>query len=63
LKGSHPEVEFWGFRYIVGSIGDGVMNTQNASATYQVLPTLLTLSYPTNYGVETLSAYLLLGPP
>jgi len=41
--------------------GDGVLNTVDASTTYILLPTRLTLTYLMSYGPETKTMYLVLG--
>ncbi len=40
--------------------GDGAKNTTNASASYVLLPTRLSLSYQMSYGIETKVMYLVL---
>jgi Tfp pilus assembly protein PilV len=42
--------------------GDGVKTTTNASASYVLLPTRLTLNYQMSYGPETKTLYLVLAP-
>ena len=42
--------------------GDGAMNTTNASASYVLLPTRLTLTYQMSYGPETKTLFLILAP-
>jgi type II secretory pathway pseudopilin PulG len=42
--------------------GDGAKATANASASYVMLPTRVSLSYQMSYGIETKILYLLLGP-
>jgi Tfp pilus assembly protein PilW len=51
----------WQYGPIADLDGDGVLNTKNVSAGYDLLPTRLTLTYPTTYGTETKSLYLVLG--
>jgi len=42
--------------------GDGAMSTTNASASYVLLPTRLTLTYQMSYGPETKTLFLILAP-